>query len=368
MFDSQKECVAMLLAGGRGSRLYSLTDTIAKPAVTFAGKYRIIDFPLSNCVHSGIDTVGILTQYQPLLLNNYIGKGQSWDLDRVHGGAVILPPYQTDERGSWYSGTANAIFQNITFIDNFNPEYVLILSGDHVYKMDYSLMLDFHKRKNADLTIAVIEVPYSDAHQFGIMNTDSDSRITEFEEKPKQPKSNLASMGIYIFSWKKLRMYLMGDEQDESSEHDFGKNLIPAYLKDNQRVYAYRFGGYWKDVGTIDALWQANMDMIDNISLGNPDWQIMSRSVGNPPQFVAGTGHIVHSLVTEGCEIYGEIHDSVVSGGVTVEDGAQLHGCIVMANCTVKRGAKLTRVILTEGTVINENEQIGSDGGKIVVV
>jgi len=368
MFDSQKECVAMLLAGGRGSRLYSLTDTIAKPAVTFAGKYRIIDFPLSNCVHSGIDTVGILTQYQPLLLNNYIGKGQAWDLDRVNGGAAILPPYQTDERGSWYSGTANAIFQNITFIDNFDPEYVLILSGDHVYKMDYSEMLTFHKAKNADLTIAVIEVPFADASQFGIMNTDSESRIIEFEEKPAQPKSNLASMGIYIFSWKKLRMYLMHDEQNESSDHDFGKNLIPAYLSEEQRVYAYRFDGYWKDVGTIDALWQANMDMIDNISLGKPEWQIMSRSVGHPPQFVADTGKVVHSLVTEGCEIYGEIYDSVISSGVKVDVGAELRGCIVMANCRIEKGAKLNRVILTEGTVIGENERVGSDEGKIAVI
>jgi glucose-1-phosphate adenylyltransferase len=229
-------------------------------------------------------------------------------------------------------------------------------------------MLNFHKQSNADLTIAVIEVPYSDAHQFGIMNTDSDCRITEFEEKPKQPKSNLASMGIYIFSWKKLRMYLMGDEQDEDSEHDFGKNVIPAYLNDKQNVFAYRFGGYWKDVGTIDALWQANMDMIDNISLGKPDWQIMSRTVGNPPQFVAGSGRVVHSLVTEGCEIYGSVYDSVISGGVTVEEGAELHGCIVMANCTIKQGAKLNRAILTEGSVIKEDEHIGSDDGKIAVI
>ncbi|MDR2530240.1 MAG: glucose-1-phosphate adenylyltransferase [Oscillospiraceae bacterium] len=358
--ETKKECVAMLLAGGRGSRLYALTDNIAKPAVTFAGKYRIIDFPLSNCVNSGIDTVGILTQYQPLLLNNYIGKGQAWDLDRISGGATILPPYSTDGGGTWYSGTANAIFQNIAYVDNFNPEYVLILSGDHVYKMDYAKMLTFHKEKSADLTIAVIRVPFDEAHQFGIMNTDESLRITEFEEKPIQPKGNLASMGIYIFTWEKLRLHLMRDEEDERSEHDFGKDVIPRYLKGEENVFAFRFDGYWKDVGTIDALWQANMDMLSGMALGMPSWQIMSRAVGKPPHYIGGKGRVSNCLMTEGCEIDGSIRDCILSSGVVVEEGAELDGCVVMANCVIRRGAKISRAILSEGALVAENVTIGN--------
>ncbi|MDR0819593.1 MAG: glucose-1-phosphate adenylyltransferase [Oscillospiraceae bacterium] len=357
--ETKKDCVAMLLAGGRGSRLFALTDNIAKPAVTFAGKYRLIDFPLSNCVNSGIDTVGILTQYQPLLLNNYIGKGQAWDLDRISGGAAILSPYSTDGGGTWYSGSANAVFQNITYVDNFDPEYVLILSGDHVYKMDYSKMLAFHKDKEADLTIAVIRVPLEEAGQFGIMNTDESLRITEFEEKPKQPKSNLASMGIYIFSWKKLRMYLMRDEETESSEHDFGKDIIPSYISGKENVFAYKFDGYWKDVGTIGSLWQANMDMLSGMTLGMPGWQIMSRTVGRPPHYVGEHGKVVNCLLTEGCEIYGHALNSVLSSGVIIESGAEVDRCVIMANCVIKRGAKVKRAILSEGTIIGEGIELG---------
>jgi glucose-1-phosphate adenylyltransferase len=357
----------MLLAGGRGSRLFALTDNLAKPAVTFAGKYRIIDFPLSNCVNSGIDTVGILTQYQPLLLNKYIGKGQPWDLDKISGGTAILPPYHTESGGAWYSGTADAIFRNIMFVDNYDPEFVLVLSGDHVYKMDYSQMLDFHKFSNADLTIAVMEIPLEEASRYGIMSAEPDGRITDFEEKPEKPKSNLASMGIYIFSWKKLRLYLMQDEQDEESEHDFGKNVIPAYLNANEKVFAYRFGGYWKDVGTIESLWQANMDMLDGMTLGMPEWQIMSRTVGKPPQYVGETGTITNCLMTEGCEIFGTVSNSILSSGVVVEEGALVDGCVIMANCRVGRNAKLSRVILSEGVEVDADSIIGNDQIELIV-
>ncbi|MDR0936712.1 MAG: glucose-1-phosphate adenylyltransferase [Oscillospiraceae bacterium] len=368
MFTSEKECIAMLLAGGRGSRLYQLTDNIAKPAVTFAGKYRIIDYPLSNCVHSGIDTVGVLTQYRPLLLNSYIGKGQSWDLDRLHGGVTILPPYHGESGGAWYSGTANAIYQNIPFVDSYSPEYVLILSGDHIYKMDYSKMIAQHKATNADCTIAVIDVPREEASRYGIMNCDDKMRIVEFEEKPKKPKSTLASMGVYIFTWDKLRAYLKADNDDVDSDNDFGKNVIPHYLEYGERCFAYQFDGYWKDVGTIDSLWQANMDMLTNLSLDMPEWQILSRTVGKPPQYIGPEGEVTNCLMTEGCEIYGKATNCIISGGVVIEEGAEVHDTVIMFNCRIGAGAKVTRAILNDNAQVPPDAEIGSTDGKIAVV
>ena len=315
----KKECVAMLLAGGQGSRLYTLTEKTAKPAVPFGGKYRIIDFTLSNCVNSGIDTVGVLTQYQPLQLNEYIGTGQPWDLDRNVGGVSVLPPYQGMKGADWYKGTANAIYQNLDFIDRYDPEYVLVLSGDHIYKMDYSAMLDFHKEKGADCTIAVLTVPMEEASRFGIMNTLEDGAIYEFEEKPKQPKSNKASMGIYIFTYKKLREYLIADENTPGSSNDFGKNIIPNMLNAGEKMYAYPFQGYWKDVGTISSLWEGNMDLLGdhpNFNLYDRSWRIFFRSSGNPPQYVADTAEINNSIITEGCVIRGKVENSVLFSGV----------------------------------------------------
>ncbi|MCI6640673.1 MAG: glucose-1-phosphate adenylyltransferase [Pygmaiobacter massiliensis] len=354
-----KECIAMLLAGGQGSRLYALTHKLAKPAVPFGGKYRIIDFPLSNCVNSGIDTVGILTQYQPLVLNEYIGNGQPWDLDRLYGGVHVLPPYQKANGSDWYKGTANAIYQNINFIDRYEPEYVVILSGDHIYKMDYSKMLDYHKRQQADCTIAVLEVPWEEASRFGIMTADPDGRITKFEEKPKEPESNLASMGIYIFTWSKLREYLERDEANPESENDFGKNIIPTMLADGQRMCAYPFEGYWKDVGTIDSLWEANMDLLNpNVPLDvwDESWKIYSRTAGQPPHHISNLAHVENSMITEGCEVDGHVEfsvlfsnvkvaagavvrDSIIMPGAVIEEGAQVHYSIVAENVTVKKGA-----------------------------
>ncbi len=359
----RKKVVAMLLAGGQGSRLSVLTNRMAKPAVPFGGKYRIIDFPLSNCVNSDIDTVGVLTQYEPLELNAYIGTGQAWDLDRNSGGVFVLPPYQSSSSGRWYSGTANAIFQNMEFIDRYDPEYVLILSGDHIYKMDYSLMLDYHISKRADLTVAVRTVPMEEAHRFGIMNTDDDGRIVEFEEKPRRPKSNKASMGIYIFSWPVLKKYLTLDDRDTSSENDFGKNVIPAILNAGLGVYAYSFDAYWKDVGTVQSLWEANMDLISDlppIDLNDPDWRIYSKSLCLPPHCVGSEATIERSSITEGCNIYGTVLHSVLFGGVTVEQGAEVVDSVVMPGAIIRNGARVHRAIIGEGSVVGEGCFIGA--------
>ena len=359
---SKKKWVAMLLAGGQGGSLYTLTQKLAKPAVPFGGKYRIIDFPLSNCVNSGIDTVGVLTQYQPLVLNEYLGNGRPWDLDRLDGGLYTLPPYQKSSGSDWYTGTANAIYQNINFIERYNPEHVLILSGDHIYKMDYTKMLEHHEKMEADCTIAVIEVPMEEASRFGIMNTKPDTQIFEFEEKPKKPKSNLASMGVYIFRWDKLRQYLIEDEADPKSSNDFGKNIIPAMLANHEKMYAYAFDGYWKDVGTIDSLWEANMDLLapsDPLALYDPAWKIYSRNPCQPPHFVAETAHVENSLITEGCRVAGEIDFSVLFAGVTVEEGAVVKDSIIMPGSVVKSGALVQYAIIAENTVIGENAKVG---------
>lgn len=361
-----KECIAMLLAGGQGSRLYALTRKLAKPAVPFGGKYRIIDFPLSNCVNSGIDTVGILTQYQPLVLNDYIGNGQPWDLDRLYGGVHVLPPYQTATGSDWYKGTANAIYQNINFIERYDPQYVVILSGDHIYKMDYSEMLAFHKEKGADCTIAVLEVPWEEASRFGIMTADADGTITKFEEKPKQPQSNLASMGIYVFTWEKLRKYLVEDEADKTSSNDFGKNIIPNMLADNQKMVAWPFDGYWKDVGTIDSLWEANMEVLDpensGIDVFDEAWKIYSRNPVLPAQKIGPRAVVEDSLVTEGCRIYGSVKHSVLSAGVVVEDGATVEDAVLMDGVVVKAGAVVKRCILAEDVVVGAGAKVGGDG------
>lgn len=358
----KKEWIAMLLAGGQGSRLYALTRDIAKPAVPFGGKYRIIDFPLSNCVNSGIDTVGVLTQYQPLQLNEYLGNGQPWDLDRIHGGVYVLPPYQKIANSDWYTGTANAIYQNINFINRYAPEYVVILSGDHIYKMDYSKMLEFHKEKQADCTIAVMEVPWEEASRFGIMACDEDKKIYEFAEKPKEPKSNLASMGIYIFTWSKLKKYLEEDEANPESENDFGKNVIPAMLQNNERMYAYAFQGYWKDVGTIDSLWEANMDLLDpNVPLDLYDdaWKIYARNPVMPPQYVAEGTVTQNSMISEGCIVEGDVDFSILFAGVTVEKGAVVHDSIIMPGSVIKAGAVVEYSIVAENVVVGENAQVG---------
>ena len=362
MFRKQ-ECVAMLLAGGQGSRLYALTKHVAKPAVPYGGKYRIIDFPLSNCVNSGIETVGVLTQYQPLELNDYIGSGQPWDLDRMDAGVHILPPYQRSKGADWYKGTANAIYQNIPFIERYDPEYVLVLSGDHIYKMDYAKMIAEHKANNADCTIAVIEVEMEEASRFGILNTNPDGSIYEFDEKPAVPKSNLASMGIYVFNWQKLRQYLKADEKDKSSQNDFGKNVLPAMLNAGERMFAYRFEGYWKDVGTIDSLWEANMDLLNPrvpLDLSDDTWKIYCRNSGLPPHFVASTAHVQNSMLSEGGNIYGKVDFSVLFSGVTVEEGALVCDSIIMPGATVKKGAVVQYAIVAENAVIGENAVVGS--------
>lgn len=356
----------MLLAGGQGSRLHALTSHVAKPAVPFGGKYRIIDFPLSNCVNSGIDTVGVLTQYRPLELNSYIGNGQPWDLDRSDGGVHILPPYMREgEKGTWYKGTANAIYQNMSFIELYDPDYVLILSGDHVYKMDYSKMLRRHKETGADCTISVLEVTMEEATRFGIMNVDGDDTIYEFEEKPKHPKSNLASMGIYIFTWAKLRNYLMADEADEKSSNDFGKNIIPAMLRAGEKLVAYRFSGYWKDVGTIDSLWDANMDMLSTtagsgVDLYDQEWPIYARTPTKPPHFTGPNAQVDHSMITGGCEVYGRVENSILFHSVTVEEGAVVRYSILMPGTVVKAGAVIEYAIVAENAVIGAQSHVGS--------
>ena len=356
------ECVAMLLAGGQGSRLGVLTQNIAKPAVPYGGKYRIIDFPLSNCTNSGIDTVGVLTQYQPLELNDYIGSGKPWDLDRSNGGVHILPPYQNSKGGDWYKGTANAIYQNIPFIKRYDPEYVVILSGDHIYKMDYSLMIEQHKEKNADCTIAVIEVPMEEASRFGIMNADETGKIYEFEEKPKNPKSNLASMGIYVFSWDKLKKYLEEDEADPNSSNDFGKNIIPNMLSAGENMIVYRFNDYWKDVGTIDSLWEANLDLLDpkiKLDLSDPNWRIYSRTPSAPPHYIADSAKVQNSLITEGCDIYGNVDFSILFDNVIVEEGATVNDSLVMPGAVIKKGASVQYSIIAENAVIEEGATVG---------
>lgn len=360
----KKDCVAMLLAGGQGSRLYALTSRVAKPAVPFGGKYRIIDFPLSNCVNSGIDTVGVLTQYRPLELNAYLGNGQPWDLDRSDGGVHILPPYMREgEQGTWYKGTANAIYQNIGFIELYDPDYVLILSGDHIYKMDYAKMLAHHKATHAACTISVLEVTMEEATRFGIMNVDENDSVYEFEEKPKEPKSNLASMGIYIFTWSKLKEYLMADEADENSANDFGKNIIPAMLHRGEKLVAYRFQGYWKDVGTIDSLWDANMDMLspeNGIDLYDTEWPIYARTPTKPPLYTGPSAHVSHSMITGGCEVSGTVENSVLFHSVIVEEGARVGYSILMPGTVVKAGAVVEYAIVAENTVIGQNTRVGS--------
>lgn len=352
----------MLLAGGQGSRLYALTQDMAKPAVPYGGKYRIIDFPLSNCINSGIDTVGVLTQYQPLVLSEYIGNGQPWDLNRTHGGVHVLPPYETASGKSWYAGTANAIYQNMSFVDRYNPEYVAILSGDHIYKMDYSEMLDFHKKHNADATIAVLEVPLEEASRFGIMSVDENDVITEFAEKPKEPKSNLASMGVYIFSWKVLKQYLVANEKDENATKDFGKNIIPDMLADKCKMVAYHFSHYWKDVGTIDSLWEANMDCLDPnvpLNLYDNNWKIYSRNPVMPPHYAGPNSKIENSMVAEGCNIYGTVDFSILFSGVTVEEGAVVRDSIIMPNTVIKKDAVIEYSIVGEDCIIGEGSHIG---------
>ena len=359
-----KEMIAMLLAGGQGSRLYALTQELAKPAVPFGGKYRIIDFPLSNCVNSGIDTVGILTQYQPLELNEYIGNGQPWGLDRLHGGVHVLPPYQKASGSDWYKGTANAIYQNISFIERYDPEYVIILSGDQICKQDYSDFLKFHKEKDAEFSVAVREVPWEEASRFGLMVADENDRITEFQEKPKQPKSNLASMGIYIFNWDILKKYLEEDEADPNSENDFGNNIIPNLLRDSRRMYAYHFNGYWKDVGTISSLWEANMEILDpehsGINLFDDDWKIYSRNSGMNGHKI-NTGAVVeNSMLTDGCRIKGTVKHSILFAGVKVEEGAVLEDAVVMGGSTIKAGAVVKHCIVAENVTIGENAVVGA--------
>ena len=360
----KKELVAMLLAGGQGSRLYALTSHVAKPAVPFGGKYRIIDFPLSNCVNSGIDTVGVLTQYRPLELNSYVGNGQPWDLDRSDGGVHILPPYQVEgDNGTWFKGTANAIYQNIGFMDMYDPEYVVILSGDHIYKMDYSDMLAHHKKTGADCTIAVLEVTMEEAKRFGIMNVDENDQIYEFEEKPPVPKSNLASMGIYIFTYQKLRQYLIEDEADPNSSNDFGKNIIPNMLNAGEKMMVYRFQGYWKDVGTIDSLWDANMDMLapnNGIDLYDTSWPIYARTPVRPPHVTGPDGKVSHSLVTGGCVVNGNVENSVLFHSVTVEEGADVQYSILMPGTVVKKGAKVSYAIVAENAVIEADAVVGA--------
>ena len=359
-----KEIVAMLLAGGQGSRLYALTQNLAKPAVPFGGKYRIIDFPLSNCVNSGIDTVGILTQYQPVVLNEYIGNGQPWDLDRLYGGVHVLPPYQKASGSDWFKGTANAIYQHISFIDRYNPEYVIILSGDQICKQDYSEFLAFHKEKGADFSVAVMEVPWEEASRFGLMVTDENAQITEFQEKPKNPKSNLASMGNYIFKWSILREYLIADEQDPNSDNDFGKNIIPNLLKDGRKMFAHRFDGYWKDVGTIPSLWEANMEVLDpensGIDLFDENWKIYSRNSGMTAHKISGTAVVENSMITDGCRVDGTVKHSILFAGVKVEAGAVVEDAVVMGNAVIKAGAQVKHCIVAENAVIGENAIVGA--------
>ncbi len=364
----KNKCVAMLLAGGQGSRLGVLTHKIAKPAVPYGGKYRIIDFPLSNCVNSGIDIVGILTQYQPLELNDYVGSGKPWDLDRIDGGVHILPPYQKSKGGDWYKGTANAIYQNIHFIEKYDPEYVLVLSGDHIYKMDYSKMIKAHKKSGADCTIAVMEVSFDEASRFGIMNTKEDGTIYEFEEKPANPKSNLASMGIYVFSWEKMREYLIADEKNKESHNDFGKDIIPNMLNAGEKMMAYRFEGYWKDVGTVESLWDANLDLLNpklDLKLDSNDWKIYSRTGWLPPQYISESAEVENSLVSDGCSVYGKLDYSVLFEDVTIEEGATVEYSLIMPGAVIKKGAHVQYAIVAENVKVSEGAVVGENPANV---
>lgn len=371
MQGMRKKCVAMLLAGGQGSRLGVLTKHTAKPAVPFGGKYRIIDFPLSNCVNSRIDTVGIMTQYQPLELNDYIGSGSPWGLNRSFGGVHVLPPYAKSKKSEWYKGTANAIYQNIHFVDRYDPDYVIVLSGDHIYKMDYAQMLEYHKEKGAECTIAVLDVPLKEASRFGIMNLNEDGSIYEFEEKPKNPKSTMASMGIYIFNWQLLKQYLIEDEKNPDSANDFGKNIIPKLLEDGKKLYAYLFEGYWKDVGTIESLWEANMDLLDPeipVQLKDPDFKIYARNYAKPSSYIADSSDVDNCFIAEGCVIKGKATNSVISVGCEIEEGAVVENSVIMPNTIVKKGAKVNYSIIGEECVIGQNAKVGTDDKKISVI
>ena len=363
----KKEMIAMLLAGGQGSRLGVLTAKVAKPAVAFGGKYRIIDFPLSNCINSGVDTVGVLTQYQPLRLNTHIGIGIPWDLDRNIGGVTILPPYEKSANSEWYTGTANAIYQNLDYMETYNPDYVLILSGDHIYKMDYEVMLDFHKANHADVTIAAMPVPMEEASRFGIVVTDEESKIKEFEEKPEHPKSNLASMGIYIFNWKLLRKTLLADMKNADSSHDFGKDIIPALLNDEKKLCAYKYKGYWKDVGTIDSLWEANMDLLDKnnaLDLNDPAWKIYTEDVTALPQYIGADAVVDRAFITQGCVVNGKVKNSVLFTGAKVAEGAQVIDSVLMPGAEVAEGAVVTRTLVADGVKIGKNAVVGSADSK----
>ena len=358
------ECLAMLLAGGQGSRLGILTKNIAKPAVPYGGKYRIIDFPLSNCVNSGITTVGVLTQYQPLELNDYIGNGQAWDLDRANGGVHILSPDQQIKGTEWYKGTANAIYQNINFIDRYNPEYVVILSGDHIYKMDYNKMLEYHKEKDAACTIAMLEVSWEEASRFGLMILNDDNSIAEFEEKPKNPRSNKASMGVYVFTWSKLREYLIADEADPDSSNDFGKNVIPKMHQDGEKMFAYLFDGYWKDVGTIDSLWEANLDLLNpkvDLDLSDTSWRIYAKTPTSPPHYISADATVQNSMISEGSRVYGEVDYSILFNDVIVEEGAKVEYSIVMPGTVIKKGAVVQYSMVAENAVIEAGAVVGAN-------
>ena len=360
----KQEIVAMLLAGGQGTRLQVLTKDMAKPAVPFGGKYRIIAFPLSNCSNSGISTVGVLTQFMPLELNSYMGNGNPWDLDRVDGGLTILPPYTAGKTGEWYKGTANAIYQNIKYIEQYDPEYVLILSGDHIYKMNYNKMLEFHKEKKADLTVAHINVPIEEASRFGILNTDDDLRIVEFLEKPEHPVSTKASMGIYIFNWKVLREYLIRDEENPESEKDFGKNIIPMLLEEDRRIYAFPFAGYWKDVGTIESLWEANMDLIkrrEEFNISDKSWKIYYRHEGRLPQYIGESAEVTDSMISDGTIVLGKVHESIVSSGVSIAKNSKVLGSIIMQNAVIEEGATVVNSIIAEGTVVKSGVTVGHE-------
>lgn len=362
----KRECIAMLLAGGQGSRLGGLTANLAKPAVAFGGKYKLIDFTLSNCFYSNIDVVGVLTQYRPLMLNTYIGTGSAWALDSSDGGVVILPPYMSREGGKWYNGTADAVYQNIEFIDYYNPDYVLVLSGDHIYKMDYSLMLDFHKRQHADVTLSVIEVPWEEASRFGITVTDEDNKVYRFDEKPKNPVSNLASMGIYIFDWQVLRAALIEDHEDPDSSNDFGGNILPKMLAEGKRVYAYAFKGYWKDVGTISSYYQANMELLDKncpIQLDDRKFPVYSNSARSMPQYIGPDAHVSEALVCDGCKVLGEVHHSLLSNDVVVGRGARVINSIVLPNAHIEDGAEVYDAIIDEGVVVERNRVVGDAHG-----